>query len=106
MNDQLYRKVGRKYVKIGYSDGYYGFPCDGLWVVYSNPGSKASSCIGQVGKLKEVNYEQLASLVAAKENDCSKALLEEKYRKELSANEIVRIIFEELCKRKDNESNT
>lgn len=48
MKEQLYLKKGRRYVKVGPSDGWNGFPCDGVWLVYMRPGVKSSHCIFQL----------------------------------------------------------
>ena len=41
MNEQVYKKVGKRYVPIGYSDGWSGFPAEGLWAVHNKPEDKA-----------------------------------------------------------------
>ena len=51
MNNQVYKKVGRKYMPIGYSDGWNGFPSDGIWLVQSKDGGTSSECI--------IKYEDL-----------------------------------------------
>jgi len=51
MNEQLYKKVGRRYIPIGYSDGFSGFPSDGIWLVQQKDGCKSSECI--------IKYEDL-----------------------------------------------
>ena len=45
MNEQIYKKKGRKYIPLGYMDGFMGFPSEGIWVVYDKPGSHSSTCI-------------------------------------------------------------
>ena len=56
MDGQLYKKVGRKYVPIGYSDNFNGFPSEGLWVVYNKSGVKSYSCIAQAGQFQPIDY--------------------------------------------------
>ena len=51
MNEQLYKRRGRRYLPIGYSDGFMGFPTDGIWLVQQSDGSKSSECI--------IKYEEL-----------------------------------------------
>lgn len=51
MTEQLYKKVGRRYIPIGYSDGFNGFPSDGIWLVQQSDSSKSSECI--------IKYEEL-----------------------------------------------
>ena len=54
MNQQVYKKVGRKYVPIGYSDGWSGFPEDGIWVVQTKPGHKSSECMLKIGEVQDM----------------------------------------------------
>lgn len=51
MKQQLYKKVGRRYIPIGYSDGFTGFPSDGIWLVQQKDGYNSSECI--------IKYEDL-----------------------------------------------
>lgn len=74
MNQQLYKKVGRKYIPVGYADGFTGFPAEGIWSVYRKDGYKTDSCIGYIGEFKKINYSKLASLIKDKEDSCLKAL--------------------------------
>ena len=76
MEEQLYKKKGRRYIPIGYSDNFNGFPAEGIWVVYSTPGAESSSCIAQVGQFELIDYKQLANLIKEKEDECVKAVLE------------------------------
>jgi hypothetical protein len=55
MEQQLYKKVGRKYIPIGYSDGWVGFPSDGIWIVQSKTRSKSSECILKIGELTSLH---------------------------------------------------
>ena len=100
MNGQVYKKVGRKYVQLGYSDNFTGFPADGLWVVYNRPGVKSSTCIANVGSIKPIDYSLLASLIVAKEESCLAALEEIlTSNKGYSRVDIVRCIFETILSR-------
>lgn len=54
MTEQVYKKKGRKYIPIGYSDGWTGFPADGIWIVQTKPGCKSSECIMQIGELESM----------------------------------------------------
>ena len=97
MSGQLYKKVGRKYVKLGYSDNFTGFPSEGIWVVFDKPGIKSMSCIGKVGEFKSLNYSLLAGLIAEKESKCLDAI---RIVRESGASnqDLVRTIFETLLK--------
>ena len=61
MNEQVYKKVGRKYIPIGYSDGWTGFPSDGIWLVQTKPGSKSSECIMKLGEVE--NFQPTINLI-------------------------------------------
>ena len=98
MNNQLYKKEGRKYVPIGYSDGFTGFPSDGLWAVYTRPGCKSESCIAFAGKIKPVDYSLMASLIVDKKEDCLKAL-EVLMKNPCSRSNIVETIFETILEK-------
>jgi len=54
MNEQVYKKKGRKYIPIGYSDGFTGFPTDGFWLVQQKDGSKSSECIIKIDELESL----------------------------------------------------
>ena len=99
MNSQVYKKVGRKYIPLGYSDGWYGFPSEGIWVVYDKPGSHSSTCIAQVGKFQDLDYNLLANLVKEKEHDCLQVLMRLMDKGRYSQSDIVNIIFEEICRK-------
>lgn len=75
MDGQLYKKVGRRYIPIGYSDNFNGFPTEGIWVVYGKPGVESSSCIAQVGQFEPIDYNLLANLIKEKEDECVKAII-------------------------------
>lgn len=92
----MYKKVGRKYVPIGYSDNFNGFPSEGLWVVYNKPGVKSSSCIAQAGQFQPIDYSLLASMIKEREAACLAAILQLRNRQEFTASDIVRTVFETL----------
>lgn len=99
MKEQVYKKVGKRYVPIGYSDGWSGFPAEGLWAVYSKPGVNSSSCIAFAGEIKPIDYSLFASLIANKEDDCLRALEEVmSSSKGYSRVDIVKCIFETILK--------
>lgn len=54
MDNQVYKKKGRRYVKIGYSDGWMGFPTDGIWVVQTKTGHKSSECMMRIGEIRDL----------------------------------------------------
>ena len=54
MNEQVYKKKGRKYIPIGFSDGWSGFPTDGFWLVNSTDGNKSSECIIKIDELENL----------------------------------------------------
>lgn len=97
MNEQVYKKVRGRYVQLGYSDGYSGFPAEGIWAVYDRPGCKSSTCIASVGSIKPIDYSLLASLIADKEEPCLRALEEVlTSSKGYSRVDIVKCIFETI----------
>jgi hypothetical protein len=98
MNSQLYKKEGRKYTPIGYSDGFTGFPCEGIWAVYGSNGGNSETCIAHVGKIKPVDYSLVASLIVDKKDACLKAL-NELTAKPYSHDDIVETIFETILKK-------
>ena len=55
MNSQVYKKVGRKYVPIGFSDGWTGFPSDGVWLVHHRQGCSSSECIMKIGEVPQID---------------------------------------------------
>lgn len=54
MKEQIYKKVGRKYIPVGYSDGWSGFPTEGIWLVQNKPGCKSSECIIKIDELESM----------------------------------------------------
>ena len=50
---QLYKKVNGKFVEIGPSDGWHGFPAEGIWEVVDKPGEKSSSWIRKLSDLPD-----------------------------------------------------
>ena len=54
MTEQVYKKRGRRYVPVGYSDGWKGFPSEGVWIVKNKHGGKSSECIMKMGELEQM----------------------------------------------------
>ena len=54
MEEQLYKKVGKKFVKIGFSDGWAGFPCDGIWMIETKPGVHSSTCVSKLSEISSI----------------------------------------------------
>jgi len=54
MKEQAYKKVGKRYFPIGYSDGWTGFPADGIWLVQQKDGLKSEECILRIGELQDM----------------------------------------------------
>jgi len=54
MEQQVYKKVGRRYVPIGYSDGWTGFPAEGVWIVKKGDGIHSSECVLRLGELQDL----------------------------------------------------
>jgi len=52
MNKQLYKKKGKRYIPIGYSDGFNGFPSEGFWLITEGDGVKSSECIIKIDELE------------------------------------------------------
>ena len=98
MKQQIYKKVGRKYLPIGYSDGFTGFPCEGIWIVYDTPNVKSQSCIAQVGQFEDLDYSKLASLIKHKEDECLQAMDEILTKGNYTRAELLKTIFKVLCK--------
>ena len=61
MTTQLYKKKGRRYFPIGWSDGFNGFPSDGLWLVQQRDGVRSSECIIKIDELE--NLKPAANLI-------------------------------------------
>jgi len=100
MDQQVYKKVGRKYVPIGYSDGWSGFPSDGIWIVQSKPGVKSSECIMKIGELE--NMQPAINLILGYKDKLIKYLISE-MNKDLviydkSVNEFVTKMLKEISK--------
>lgn len=55
MNEQLYRKKGRRYIPIGYEDGWSGFPSEGIWLVTNGDGVDSSECIIKLGDVESLH---------------------------------------------------
>lgn len=54
MEQQLYKKEGRRYKPIGYNDGWSGFPAEGIWLVQRGDGAHSSECILRIGELQDM----------------------------------------------------
>jgi len=52
---QVYKKTKKgKYKKLGYSDGWSGFPSDGIWLVTDGDGVHSSECIIKLDELETI----------------------------------------------------
>ena len=51
---QYYKKQGRKYIPVGYNDGFQGFPSEGIWMVKKGDGLHSSECIIRLGELQDM----------------------------------------------------
>lgn len=49
----LYEKIGKRYYQVAFSD-FTGFPCDGIFLVWSNKEKSGCECILQVGELPKL----------------------------------------------------
>ena len=54
MNEQVYKKKGKRYIPIGYSNGFTGFPVDGIWIVQTKDRGKSSECMMRIGELQDM----------------------------------------------------
>ena len=57
MKDQVYKKVGRKYIPIGYSDGWTGFPADGICHTAKITGGDMETFLGGIFLSAEMTYK-------------------------------------------------
>jgi hypothetical protein len=73
MKEQVYKKKGRRYIPLGYSDGWTGFPADGIWIVQSKDGSKSSECIMRLGELQDM--QPSVNLILAYKDRINKYIL-------------------------------
>jgi hypothetical protein len=96
MTQQLYKKVGRKYVPIGYSDGWQGFPTDGFWLVQTKPGVKSSECIIKIDELE--NLKPAANLIFEYKDKLIKVLMNNQCYLNTNANDLALKILKELTK--------
>lgn len=55
MNEQVYKKKGRRYYPIGYSDGFTGFPMEGIWYVQNGDGRKSEECMMRLGEIQDLH---------------------------------------------------
>ncbi len=73
MNDQIYKKTGRRYVPIGPNDGFTGFPVDGIWLVQMKDECHSSECILRLGELQDM--QPAVNLILGYKDKISKYLL-------------------------------
>jgi len=99
MKEQVYKKKGRKYIPIGYSDGWSGFPADGVWIVQKGDGVKSSECIMRIGELQDM--QPAANLILEYKDKITNYLYESKYIEvyNKSYNEFVLDMLKEITKR-------
>lgn len=86
--DDLYRKVGRRYVKVGRE--FTGFPMNGVWLVEDG----RMSCIMKVGEL--LDPLPLAQMQRGKDRAC-KALLRIWDNQPVSASDVVDIVLKAVA---------
>ena len=48
---QMYKKIGRRYIKVSPSNNRLRLPIDGIWLVQTKSGTKSSKCILKIGDL-------------------------------------------------------
>jgi hypothetical protein len=73
-SNQVYKKVGKRYLPIGYTDGFSGFPTEGIWAVFSKPGCKTRRCIAKVGEFKNMNYADFGTIIKDKHDALCKII--------------------------------
>ena len=61
MDDNLYKKQGRKYLPVSKYE-FNGFPSDGIWLVQYKPHAKLSSCIMKMGEVPAFNLNKRVNL--------------------------------------------
>lgn len=93
MRTQLYYKKGRRYEPVGFSDGWFGFPSDGIWLVQTKPSVKSSQCILKLGELPEL-YPFAQMMVAA--DDLTDFIIEKQQGYAISASEFAKEILKFL----------
>lgn len=93
----MYKKVGRKYVPIGWSDGFTGFPSDGFWLVQTKDGSHSSECIIKIDELE--NLKPAANLIYEyKDKICDYLNENDYYNSAYSRNDFVLQMLKEITK--------
>jgi hypothetical protein len=71
--EKLYKKVGNRYVSVGYSSPDIS---DGIWMVQSKPSSKSiTSLVWKVGEIKDVVDVTTHAALQACEDDLTKYLM-------------------------------
>lgn len=94
---QLYKKKGRRYIPIGYSDGFTGFPSDGLWLVQQKDGCKSSECIIKIDELERL--KPAANFIYEyKDKICDYINKHDPYNSSFSRNEYVLNMLKEITK--------
>lgn len=92
MAQELYRKVGKRYVPVG--EEFTGFPADGVWYVQN--GMRSMTHLMKIGDL--LDPRPLAELERYRPDAC-KALAQAmaKENRGISVDEIVSIIFKAVA---------
>jgi len=96
----MYRKVGKRYLPIGYADGFVGFPTEGIWAVFSKPGCETRRCIAKVGEFKSINYADFGTIVRDKHDALCKIIAQNK-----TISDIADEVIMELLKNEDYEQH-
>ena len=96
MVDIVYRKVGRRYKPVGYSDKWFGFPSDGLWLVQTKPGLKSSECIIKINELESI--KPAANLILGYKDKLIEILQKNNNFVNISANDLALQILKDLTK--------
>ncbi len=84
MEQQLYKKVGRRYQPIGYRDGFSGFPAEGIWLVIRRDGEHSSECILRLGELRDM--QPAVNLILAYKQELLKFLSDKRDKEEIFIN--------------------
>lgn len=95
MTEQVYKKVKNRYVPIGYSDGWSGFPSDGIWIVQTKPRCKSSECIMKIGDIESM--QPAANLILGYKDKILNFIQKNKVENE-SANDLVNRMLIEITK--------
>lgn len=75
MEQQVYKKEGRRYKPIGYSDGWTGFPAEGVWIVQQKDGVHSSECILKIGEVQDL--QPTANLILGYKEELIKFIAKE-----------------------------